>query len=32
MKMANVNAVFKSNGNGNANATAEPAGLKKKLN
>lgn len=32
MKMANVNAVFKSNGNGTPVATAEPAGLKKKLN
>ncbi len=33
MKMANVNAVFKSNGKGEVtNATAEPAGLKKKLN
>ncbi len=32
MKMANVNAVFKSNGKGASAATAEPAGLKKKLN
>jgi DNA polymerase-3 subunit gamma/tau len=32
MKMANVNAVFKGNTNGNTSATAEPAGLKKKLN
>jgi DNA polymerase III subunit gamma/tau len=32
MKMANVNAVFKSNGKGAISATAEPAGLKKKLN
>jgi DNA polymerase-3 subunit gamma/tau len=32
MKMANVNAVFKSNGNGAPVATADSAGLKKKLN
>ncbi len=32
MKMANVNAVFKSNGKGEVTATAEAAGLKKKLN
>lgn len=32
MKMANVNAVFKSNGNGTPAATADSAGLKKKLN
>src|SRR5690349_17184693 len=32
MKMANVNAVFRSNGKGEATAPAESAGLKKKLN
>lgn len=32
MKMANVNAVFKSNGKSETVATAESAGLKKKLN